>query len=396
MLKLISNKITVFPSCIRWLLSKFLGYQKTTFLIVYLFTFIGIVIAESNLQQQLMEDIQDERLDEFSLVQAAFILSGADREDSLHYAIMWYDSLLENIEGFHFDLFDRIGTASKVFSYLHSTWLITYREKATTLTDIIRKKEYNCVAGTILYNLICSDLGLPTAAFETPTHVYTIFTDFSNRVMVENTSSMGFDIMNNLQAYSRYLAQFYPREKIYKIGLDRLYAYENSNGREINNVELLGLLAYNRAYFAKKQGDYGKAYEYVHLAQNFNRDSRSNVDFEIDLYYRWGKVLFKRGRFTQTFNLYTDAYERYPFNNDFAQNCEISFANAIMKNWQIKNWGNTQKLVNKVMPLDVLSEKTWNLLQKTLLNWERYSEKVGNQELKDKVKLLTREYFGID
>ena len=28
MLKLISNKITVFPSCIRWLFSKFLGYHE--------------------------------------------------------------------------------------------------------------------------------------------------------------------------------------------------------------------------------------------------------------------------------------------------------------------------------------------------------------------------------
>lgn len=369
---------------------------KTINFCLLLLCFAFSAYGQATLQQQLVKDIKNQRLDDFSFAEAAFILSGADQGDSLKRAMAWYDSLVERIEGFHLDPFDRIGTASKVFSYLHTTWLITYREKSTTLLDIIRKKEYNCVAGTILYNLVCSELGLSTAAFETPTHVYTIFTDFSQRVMVENTSSMGFDIMNNLHAYSRYLAQFYPQEQIYKIGLDRLYAYENSKGREINNVELLGLLAYNRAYFAMKSGDYGAAYNYVLLAQDFNRDSRSNINFEIDLYYRWGKVLFDKGKFTEAFSVNADASYRYPYNKDFAHNCEAAFVNAMLQNWQAKNWQTTQRLVDEVMPLNILSEKTWSLLQKMLANWAGYLEIVGEKDSGLKVRYMLNKYFGSD
>jgi len=300
---------------------------------------------------------------------------------------------VETIDGFHLDLFDRVGSASKIFSYLHSTWLITYREKSTTLLDIVRNKEYNCVAGTILYNLVCTDLGLSTAAFETPTHVYTIFTDFSKRIMVENTSAMGFDIMNNLRAYTRYLAQFYPQEQVYKIGLDRLYAYENSKGREINNLELLGLLAYNRAYFANETRDYGTAYDFVLLAQDFNRDSRSNVNFERGLCYRWGKVLFDSSNFVKAFDVYTKAYERYPCNDDFAQNCEASFSRAIIKNWHEKDWKTTQHLLTNVMSINILTEKTWVMTQKMLINWFKYFEMNGNDELRLEVHKIMNDYF---
>ena len=42
--------------------------------------------------------------------------------------------------------------------------------------------------------------------------------------------------------------------------------HENSNGRVINNTELLGLLAYNQAYFAMKREDYEEAYRMVLVA----------------------------------------------------------------------------------------------------------------------------------
>jgi len=367
-------------------------------LLRFIFTYIILfrlfpAFSADDLKQRLVEDINDRSLDSFSLQEAAFILSGADQSQGLNRALAWYDSLVETINDFHLDSFDRIGTASKIFSYLHSTWLITYREKATTLLDVINKKEYNCVASTILYNLVCSDLGLSTAAFETPTHVYTIFTDFSQRVMVENTSPMGFDIMQNLHAYSRYLAQFYPKEKMYKIGLDRLYAYENSKGREINNTELLGLLAYNRAYFAQQQQDYQSAYDFVRLAQAFNQDSRSNIDFEIDLYYRWGRKLFEQRNFMEAFKVNADAAERYPFNRDFAHNCEIAFANALIQSWQNKDWNKTTYLVDGIIPMNILSDKSWELLKKILMNWSKYFVMIGdNGANKQAIKLL-QDYF---
>ena len=76
--------------------------------------------------------------------------------------------------------------------------LLLYALESTTLADIARNKEYNCVAATILYNIICEDFSWSCEAFETPTHVYTIFNNFRENLIVENTSVMGFDILKNI------------------------------------------------------------------------------------------------------------------------------------------------------------------------------------------------------
>jgi len=250
--------------------------------LIFICIILQIVLAE---KKTLEDDIADGYLDDYSKIEAAFILSGVTDPDSLPRYLNWYEELLTKIKSFTFNYDDPVGSAQTVFMYLHSTWLKTYAKESTTLADIVHSKEYNCVAATILYNIICEDLDWSCEAFETPTHVYTIFNNFGHDLIVENTSSMGFNIMKNLKSYSRYLAQYYPESEVLKIGLEKLYYHENSKGRKITNTELLGLLAYNRAYLAKKNQDYKLAYDFVLLPQEFNRDSRSNVNFEIGLYF---------------------------------------------------------------------------------------------------------------
>lgn len=280
--------------------------RKKIFLcFLFFFTIILRSQPASQLELKLQQDIQDRVLDDFTLVQAAFILSGIIDSDSLKSYLAWFDQLIQNIKDFHFNYFDRIETAAKIFSYLHDTWLITYKEEATTLINVVREKKYNCVAGTILYNLVCNELNLSTEAFETPTHTYTLFPNFTERtILVENTRKSGFDILTNLREQSEYLLRFYPKNEAAQIGFDRLYAYENSKGRQIDNTELLGLLAYNRAYYAEKEKKYECAYEFVLLAQKFNNDSRSNINFEIGLYYNWGNSLFQEKKYSDVFQVY--------------------------------------------------------------------------------------------
>jgi hypothetical protein len=355
------------------------------------FMYVSSALPESRLEERLRQDIRDNRLDDFRRVEAAFILSGATDPDSLDDYLFWYSNLLNQIKDYHFDPFDRIGSAGKVFSYLHATWLLKYKEEATTLVDIVRNKQFNCVAATILYNLMCDDLGWSTQAFETPTHTYTIFTNFTERVMVENTTTMGFDIMRNLNEYSHYLAQFYPRNQVLKIGLDRLYAYENSNGRVIDNTELLGLLAYNRAYFAKRNGDFKTAYDFVLLAQSFNRDSRSNINFEIDLYFRWGQKVYDEGQYEEAFDVLTHGFYRHPDNRELANNCRIAFFNALKKNWEQKNWEVSRRLTNEMWATNLLNDEDTSRLQAILHNWAtlNYQQKIKRESL-EAIELLEK------
>jgi hypothetical protein len=338
---------------------------------------IQIVLAERN---SLEADIADGYLDDYSKIEAAFILSGVIHPDSLQRYLKWYDQLLAKIKTFPMESGDPVASAKTVFIYLHATWLKTYALESTTVADIARNKEYNCVAATILYNIICEDLMWACAAFETPTHVYTIFKEFGNDLIVENTNTMGFDIMKNLQAYSRYLAQFYPQSDVLRIGLDKLYYHENSKGRVITNTELLGLLAYNRAYLARKKNNFKSAYDYVLLAQQFNRDSRSNVNFEIGLYYAWGRQLFSGKDFMAAFAVFADGYYRYPDNNDFLQNTFASFFNGLYTNWEKKDWLSTTQLLDEMLALEVLGDNDKQKVAALLKQWLVYFNAKSDME----------------
>jgi tetratricopeptide (TPR) repeat protein len=351
-----------------------------------------ITVAPIDLEQKLIQDIDDYRLDHFSRVEAAFILSGATAPDSLHHYVAWYQGVLRQLRDYHFDTFDRIGSAAKVFGYLHTTWLVTYKERATTLLDVVRYKQFNCVAGTILYNLLCADLGWPTDAYETPTHTYTLFSNFEERVMVENTTPYGFNIMRNLREYSRYLLQFYPDNRAAQIGFDRLYAYENSQGRQITNTELLGLLAYNRAYLADEKGQYKEAYDFVRLAQKFNRDSRSNIQFEINLYNRWGKNLYDQGRFYEAFTVLADGYYRYPHIKELAANCFLSFFRTLNQRLQEDDWPASRNLLEEFTALKIsFAEQEQALVRPVAAAWVlRLKHEHQQQPLQSALELFGR------
>ena len=344
--------------------------MKYIFLTIFFLS--STIFTRPSLKEKLYTDIEDQYLDDFSRIEAAFILSGIENRDSLSYYLNWYNVLVEKIKRFPYDPLDKIGYAQKIFIYIHSTWLKKYEKEATTLCDIIKKKHYNCVAATILYNLICDDVNLTTRAFETPTHVYTIFNDLDKNIIVENTSSMGFNMLKNLKSYSKYLASFYPKSQVLKIGLDRLYAHENSKGREINNTELLGLLAYNQAYFAMKEKAYENAYQLVFLAQLFNTDSRSNIEFEIGLYYHWGNQLYKSGSFDKAFEVFADGFYRYPDNGDFRQNTRASFFKIMYVYWQKKEWPKCKIIIDEMLELDILTDRDMMNFRSILKNWILY------------------------
>ncbi len=345
-----------------------------------------------DLIQALTTDIEDGSLDEFSKIEAAFIISGARDHNRLQQGLQWFEDLIADIQSKNLIGFDKVASAEKLFLYFHSTWLETYKEKATTLFDIKDQRRYNCVSATVLYNLTCDQLQLSTKAFETPTHVYTIFTNFTEHVMVENTTSMGFNIMKNLDNYSRYLAQYYPDQMALKIGLDKLYYHENSKGREINNTELLGLICYNLAISNSEKINFAEAYNYVELAQLFNSDSRSNRRFEINLYYNWGQQLFNKKNFFQAFDVTADAFYRYPDNDDFKKNCQIAFTNALSQLWLEKDWDRTEQIILEMDDLNILSDQNRLSQKNVLLNWLKHFEISNDRKNFNRANQLFQSY----
>jgi len=346
--------------------------------------------TDDTLEDLLYNDITDGRLDTFSHIEAGLILSGVTTRDSLIYHLSWFDALVDQLRTIHLDYTDRIKSAQMVFNYLHAVWLKTYSLESTTLLDIARNKQFNCVSATLLYNLVCDQLGWSTEAFETPTHVYTLFPNFIETVMVENTTPMGFNIIKNLDAYSRYLARFYPDNQVLRIGLDRLYLHENSHGRPINNTELLGLLAYNRAWLAERRMDYDRAYHLVKLAQAFNADSRSNLVFEKNLYIHWSGKLIENGRVSDAFFVLSEASYRFPGETLFQKNCMFALQNALDQSWTQKSWKNSEALLSEALTLDFLSEEAVRMMAFWINRWEKTLSVSGSGKDVSQIKKLRK------
>jgi len=343
---------------------------------------------ESSLIDLLKTDLDNQSLDDFSHIETAFILSGANHKDSLTACMRWYQNALETLQASPLDPFKPEASARSVFIYLNTAHLKKYEKKSTTLLDIMRTKTFNCVSATILFNLLCEDVGLETQAFETPTHVYTLFTQYDKRIMVENTTSMGFNIINNLQNYSKYLAQYYPKNQVLKIGLDRLYFHEHSQGRQIDNTELLGLMAYNQAYFAREKDQFDKAYDWVLLAQMLNGDSRSNIRFEKSLYYQWGKMLVDASRFEEAFSVYADGYYRYPEMKELAHNCKLAFFRTQADFQARGNWDRARQICFEILDLKILDEKGLQNLTPFLDQWAgRFLSQRDKTHLQEVVEL---------
>ena len=367
---------------------------RTYFLLLFI---IPAGAFGQGLLEDLKTDLKNERLDTFTLIEAAFIVSGTETPVELADGMAWFESLITDIQLKNIPVRGNDAeTARRLFNYMHAVWLPDYEKYATSLLDIQQRRGYNCVSATVLYNLSCLELGLQTAAFETPSHVYTIFENFTDHVTVENTSPMGFNIMRNLQAYSQYLAQYYPEKMIYQIGLDRLYAYENSKGREITNFELLGLICYNRALMAVEKSNYEQAYTFVQLAQQFNRDSRSNVDFEHHIYTHFGQQLFQQQRYVDAFFLFQEAALRYPREEAYVKNCVRAFKNGLNHAWEQKNWHLTVDMILEMDSLALLSPEEEQVQQSMLLRWIHYFKSRENEKAAQKARALFEKIYGAE
>ena len=85
----------------------FIEYLKQNMFIILMFYIAFSQFAHAD-RITLEEDIADGYLDEYSKIEAAFILSGITQPDSLRRYLNWYDQLLAKINTFSLDQDDQI------------------------------------------------------------------------------------------------------------------------------------------------------------------------------------------------------------------------------------------------------------------------------------------------
>jgi len=182
---------------------------------------------------------------QFTLKEGGLIASGVYNEDNL--------TRLDNMiaESKKLAAGNQKALAAKVFEFMHKTVLKKYVANATSLENVFKNNQYNCVSSTILFNILLEGNGIPAKAVVLPSqeHVFSLL-PFTPLVEVETTSPYGFDSANNAEAQTNL-----------KKLTGAVYSSQSKDRMEVDNIGLLAFLYVNRAYFADQKKDTYNAFQ---------------------------------------------------------------------------------------------------------------------------------------
>lgn len=219
----------------------------------------GVSFAPATpLECELITDATDGQLDAFSLVDAALIASGVtDRLEVQN----WSSRLTERSAGLAPQLADleALDQPRAIFDFLHVQLLTgKYSSKCNRLDKTLADGDYNCVSATLLYLQLCRQAGLSAVAVAAPAHVFTRFP--SCQLDVETTFPRWFEV-----AAAERRADAESRRARYP-------ATASSAPREMNDIQLLGKVYFNRGVGLLADGQFAAAVTCLHLAGKLDPD----------------------------------------------------------------------------------------------------------------------------
>lgn len=264
------------------------------------------VSPASELEQKVVADAADGRLDDFTLIDAALVAGGVvDRVEMQAWSARLRDRS-EELAGILADL-DRESRPQAVFRFLHGELLRgKYEASCNRLDRTLADGDYNCVSATLLYVQLCRDAGLDAVAVAVPAHVFTRFP--SCQLDVETTYPRWFDM-----AASQRRADAESRRARYQTG--------TATPREMNDNQLLGKVYFNRGVALLANNEFADAVTCLYLARELDPQDPSAAANLLAALNNWALALGDVGDFeaaTQlvTYGLSLDAQSPQLLSND--------------------------------------------------------------------------------
>jgi len=234
-------------------------------------------------EEALLEDAADRSLDQHSLLNAAFIISGGDGGAAEATARRRLVSALDQLSGELEQVKDPGERARRLLVELHARVLKRYLPDATTLLDIAERGEFNCVSSAVLYNIMADRLDVPAKAVVVPSHVYAVVFTADGPIEVETTAPDGFAPDRSSRAYMRFIMarELHPGIGAVSVTGDVLRR-ERELAAEIDNITLLSLMLTNRAALDHARGDEEGALRRLQRARRLVQEERRSLVAEFE------------------------------------------------------------------------------------------------------------------
>ena len=189
------------------------------------------------LEERLFADAADGRLDEFSPLDAALVVSGIEDVDSLRRYGQKAAALVEQLRNS-----DKLADAPRerveaIFDFMHSRVLRGgYDLKNTDLRRVLDEGHYNCVTATVLFNYLAGRLGLNCRGLQMPGHAMSRLLLADGPLDVETTCPRWFQLADD------------PRRRTAIVGktIGAAAAANPSKARQVSPIQLAAMIYYNR------------------------------------------------------------------------------------------------------------------------------------------------------
>lgn len=144
--------------------------------------------------QRLIQDGQDGRWDDHTLLQAGLIASGVENPRDLQDCLSKYARRRAHALELSRHAQSPSDRARKLFQFLHANLLTGhYREDFTELDRLLARGDFNCASATLLWTMLAGDCGLHCHVWETSTHTWSNVQLDGHDILIEATDPQGFD-----------------------------------------------------------------------------------------------------------------------------------------------------------------------------------------------------------
>lgn len=190
----------------------------------------------SCLEESLLADAVDGRLDAHSPFEAALIAGGVGDFAALQHYTAKKDALVDELRRtVAMDLPPR-QRAEAIFAFLHRRVLRGgYRIECTDLRRALDEGFYNCVSATVLLNCLADECGLACRGLEMPGHAMSRLLLPDGFCDVETTCPRWFELQSDPK-----------RQAELSAGAKGVSAADRAKAREVSPVEMTAMIYYNR------------------------------------------------------------------------------------------------------------------------------------------------------
>jgi hypothetical protein len=300
----------------------------------------------SPLEAQLLEDMADGQLQQFSLLEAALIASGVDNPSVLRSYTERFSAILQcSFEVGQDQVPDAVHEARAILDWLHRHVLTgDYQPACTEINRTLETGNFNCVTSTILYRCLADAHGVTVETLSQPDHVFCRVPG-SPPIIIQTTSPTGVIdlassagplptemVSNATQSPERVLSDVQLVAKIYYnrgVLLLEDYAYAAalawlSRATHLDTQDATArsnLLACinNGAIYQAHTGDFPSALRLLEQGKMIAPNYEAFYQNEVFVYYSWARHLSAQQRFAEALEVLDEAAGRYPAVPAFAR-----------------------------------------------------------------------------